>query len=397
MRKLTTSDSDNQVPKKKIDNFVSFVLAILPIFTPYASIQSIPFNVSLIIICCIVLLLNNAKIQLKRVKSIWFLWFSHAALSIMATLVTHYNMSLINSLAVGTISALGIGYMWSNSSFNNFIVHANRIGIFASLFLFIQAISLSFGMNPPSGRIPWLSLLDYSSFLETTWGFRLNSIFQEPSYFAIYILPLFVYNLKARKGVKSLIFFLAIILSTSSLGIISAFFIIVLFAWNEKINVFYIISLVGSVILVHLLLTNFSEFYSVSLYRSFDKMSNIFMDSEIRLNGQVYLFEYLPTINKFIGVGINQLQNYFMFKFNGVANYSNSFIVTLVNTGLIGILIYFSFILYIWKKVIRKGMFDYVVIFILIASVDYFIYNYFFYYILTYIFINNNFLEGDKL
>ncbi len=126
---------------------------------------------------------------MKEAKAIWYLWFSHFILSMLAAFNTLFNLSLLNSLLVGTIIAIGIAYMWSYCSLDNFIRFANNIGLVASFFLFLQAISLALGIDPPSGRILGLRLLDYSTFVETTWGFRLNSIFQEPSYFAIYVLP----------------------------------------------------------------------------------------------------------------------------------------------------------------------------------------------------------------
>jgi O-antigen ligase len=116
----------------------------------------------------------------------------------------------------------------------------------------------------------------------------------------------------------------------------------------------------------------------------------------MRLGGQLYLFDYLPPVNKFIGVGINQLQNYFIYKSQSVHNYSNSFIIVLINTGILGLIIYVLFLVFVGIRAIDNKTTDYFIIFVLIAVVDYFIFNPFFYYVLTFIFLNNRSLERKK-
>ena len=369
------------------ERIATIVLAISPILSPYSVLRIIPLNTFLIIIVCAFLFSMKAKINLKNYKFILILWFTHLLLSVSVTVFSSFSNSLLSSLIVGTVNVIGIVYLSSNSNFSLFVKYSNRIGIFSCLFLFSQAISLALGVTPLSGKIIGLNLLDYSSFVQTTWGFRLNSIFQEPSYFAIYTLPLFAYNLKNRKLIFTFIYFLALLLSSSSLGIIGGSIVVIYFLFVRRIKAIYTLGAIFIFSFIHLILINLSTFYQSSLIRSFEKINNILIDSQIRLSGNFYLFEYLPTSNKLIGVGINQMQNYFG---NGISNYSNSIVITVINFGIIGLVSYFIFLVFMGLLAKKEGRFEYFSIFILILLVDYFIYNSFFYYILVFVFIENN-------
>jgi hypothetical protein len=274
------------------------------------------------------------------------------------------------------------------TSFEIFIKATLFVGIISSLFLFIQAIYQVFNITPPSGRIPFLDLLDYASFISSTFGFRFNSFFQEPSYFAIYVLPLFAYSLGNKRYFLSFIFFFSLILSSSSLAILGSFLIIGYYIILNKNYRLKIISLLIVFSILNYVFMINSLIYEAFILRSLDKFNSIFVDSSIRFTGQVELFNLLPNINKLFGVGINQLQNYFgLFDIN-IPNYSNSFVIILFTTGIIGFFFYILFFLILFGLALSKNnRLIYFLILLSVASIDYFVYNPFFFYLLSFIFL----------
>lgn len=373
-----------------LEDLSTIILSVLPILSPYTFLGPISINIFLVLLFSFLLFICNLKINWGMVRFTWFLWIVHSFMSLISMLGTDPDPSHLYSLLVGTAMVVGIGYLWSNSDYTKFLKYSNAIGIFCCIYLFIQAICLSLDITPPSGRILGLHLLDYASFVQNTWGFRLNSIFQEPSYFAIYTLPLLSYNLNKKAWLTSLVYIFALILSSSSLGIIGVVITVLYIFLFKKKNKKYIFASLTILLVIHFSFMSISEFYSTSFYRSIDKLQNIERDSQIRLQGQLYLYDYLEIGNQMYGVGINQMQNHFMRSGHIVYNYSNSIVVTLINFGLLGLSAYFVFIISIGILSVRLDISEYFIIFLAVALTDYFIYNSFFFYLLAFIFIKLN-------
>ncbi|WP_138205977.1 O-antigen ligase family protein [Haloimpatiens lingqiaonensis] len=375
---------------KKVKVISAIVLTILPILSPYAFFGPITLNMIIMGVSVFFLVIFKAKINKNIVIPVSLLWTTHMGLSLFSTFITTFNISLINSIVLISYSVLCISFLWCNCDFEIFTKYANFFGVISCIFIFIQAIFLAIGLEPPTGRLFNLKLLDYAGFVTTTWGFRLNSIFQEPSYFAVFSLPLLAISLKKNKFKLYLLYTIALILSSSSLGIIGAIIITVEHFLIEKRNIKQLLLIIMAVFIFHIIMYSTMDYYYNSFNRSLDKLLSIFESSnDTRLTGQVALFNYLPIINQIIGVGVNQMQNYFSGIIYGVYNYSNSFVVTLINTGIIGVLMYLIFIFYTVNRAKKTNRLIFVLIFIMVATTDYFIYNYFFFYILTFIYLNN--------
>ena len=330
----------------------------------------------------------NRRIDFKLIAPALLLWLSHLILSMQAVYTTNSNAALINSLIVVSYTVLCIAIIWSHCDFDSFAKYANYIGLFCCLYLFLQAIFLALGLNPPSGRLFNLPLLDYAGFVSTTWGFRLNSVFQEPSYFAIYLLPLLVINMQKQNYKFTMLIILALVMSSSSLGVIGSALVIVYYLLIEKKNIRQFIVIIVLALIVHLIMYRYSDYYVTSITRTIDKAMLITdVSNDGRFSGQIGLYQYLPVINQISGVGVNQLKNYFASMGLDVSNYSNSFVATLINSGIIGLISYIIFIGYTMYKSFKYKKIIFALIFIMIAATDYFIYNTFFFYLLTFIYV----------
>lgn len=367
----------------------AFILSVLPIFSPYAIWGSIPLNFMLLGLILFYFFIINMKLKINMAFPIILLWVFHLILSLISTFFYTFDISLINSLIFISISIVTISILWSFCDFDTFTTYANLIGFISCIFLFIQAIFLVMGAEAPSGKLVGLELLDYSSFVSTTWGFRLNSFFQEPSYFAIYILPLLAINLKKSNWKLATFYTIALLLSSSSLGILGAIFIIFYYLLFENKNIKSFLLFITLFFVIHLAFYYTVGFYNTSINRSMEKIMYLHEYSSIRFLGQINMFMLLPFYHQLFGVGVNQMQNYFSAMGYFVHNYSNSFVITLINTGTIGFIVYICFIVFSYFKSKSNKKEIFIFIFILIASVDYLIYNAFFFYLLAFIYLKN--------
>ncbi|PLR85414.1 O-antigen ligase family protein [Bacillus sp. V33-4] len=367
---------------------IAVILACLPVFAPYALFGFVPLNIWVIVLGFFVMIISRKKVNFKTSLPIIVLWGIHVLLSFLSAQFAIYNASLLNSILVTSFTLVGIIYMWSNCDFETFTKFANFLGITSCILLFIQAIFIARGSEPPSGRLFSMDLLDYAGFVSTTWGFRLNSLFSEPSYFAIYILPLLALSMSKKKYKLSLLYIISLVLSSSTLGIVGAAVVIVYYLLIEEKNIKLFISILCLTLILHWVFYNTIPYYNMSVNRSFEKISMIKEGhSDNRLYGQAYLYNHLPVIKQIVGVGVNQLQNYFSNRFPNIANYSNSFIITLINTGLIGLIAYVLFIIKTITFAPKRKRLVYAIIFLLVAATDYFIYNHNFFYLLAFIYL----------
>ncbi|MBP2657624.1 MAG: hypothetical protein H6Q69_656 [Firmicutes bacterium] len=367
-----------------------FVLAILPIFSPYILLGPISVNMILLCIATVLVLVLNSRFSINR--HISYLWLLHFFLSILAFFSTDYNIALFNSMLSISYSIICFSVLWSRCNIKVFEKYANYIGIGCCLFLFYQAVQLALGGEPPSGQLFNLPLLHYAGWVSETWGFRLNSVFQEPSYFAIFCLPLLAVNMQLKNYILSTIYILALTLSSSSLGILGALIIVVYYFLAEKRELKQSVLIILCILVVHILFFYVSDYYNTAFERSLDKVLSIFDGNDsvnIRILGQIYLFESLPEFNQIFGVGVSQMKNYFASIGVNVFNYSNSFIATLINTGIVGLMFYIVFHMVTTYYCYKRGRLIFDLIFVMICAIDQFIYNFFFFYLLTFIYLSN--------
>ncbi|PIC63988.1 hypothetical protein CSV79_08695 [Sporosarcina sp. P13] len=226
------------------------------------------------------------------------------------------------------------------------------ISLIISAFLFYQLSIVAVGGIPHNGVL-FKSLIEENSWSKSYM--RPNSFFSEPSYLAIYLLPVIGLLLNYQKYLLVLFFYSVLILSTSTLGIVGGGIILILYTvLNRKVKL-----LILTIIILFLFYVIAIKYFDLEWLMQFniDKTVNIQDRSQIRVAGYLEYFELIPTFNQIIGVGFGQLSNYF--KAYNLANYSNAFVLMLINFGIIGFLTYVLFIMWSFLKSKKEGFFLY--------------------------------------
>lgn len=377
------------IKNNRIESLTYFICAIslvlLPLLAPYKFFG--PFSAShiLLIIAYLFSILYTKRIYF--IKSLFFLFFIHSILSMGAYFIRIEEISTDQipiSLIYILINIILIMQVIKSTPKTYFIKSALIIGILSSIFLCYQYVLVFFNINPPDGKLPFLIFKETSGWanidVNNIYMRRVHSFFPEPSYFAIFILPLLAYTLSKNKVFISMFFLVSLFLSTSSLGIIVGLLLLILkFLKIENLKKKKKFLLVLSLIFIFFILFNNLDIFNYNT----EKIQNLGVNSDIRLIGYLDYFFILPDIFQIIGVGSNQFVYYFE-EYN-LKNYSNAFVISLLNFGFLG---FFALVIFIITRYMRyKQSRSFIIIFFIICCVDAFLYNMYFFYILSYIYI----------
>lgn len=187
------------------------------------------------------------------------------------------------------------------------------------------------------------------------YKFRPSSLFLEPSYFALYVIPcLYLTLIFEKKYLLSLLISFALILSTSGAGIglmaiiYVCFFIKLIIKLVEERKVSKVVEffLFFSTIMIALFLILFSSLFSRVLGGSFGA----------RISRGFIIFGKMNLNEQLFGVGINNLSNYLkMYSIRTIydeinLNYNASISSVLVQNGFFGIIILLIFAIFIYRK-----------------------------------------------
>ena len=96
----------------------------------------------------------------------------------------------------------------------------------------------------------------------------------------------------------------------------------------------------------------------------------------LRLFGNIEYFEHYPVVNKIFGTGFNQYAVYF----NLNKNYSNDFVTTLLDFGVLGITALVVMLFSVFKKLHKDGRI-YFLIFVIALGIDHIWFNIYFFYL----------------
>jgi hypothetical protein len=383
---------------KKINIFLcSFTLAIIPILSPYAFFG--PFSISHIFIFLSVSLTLIIYKRIKLIIPIFLLFTAHALLSTISyfsRINDLYVEEIFSNIIYTGINIFCIMQLIMGARREKFVNISMNIGIICSVFLLIQFALMMLNVNPPDGRIPGLTLGESKGWAEINinniYLRRLHSFFPEPSYYSIYLLPILALSLKEKKYKTALLFIITIFISTSSLGIISSVIILLIYLiTNKKLKETLLLS--SAILFIGLIWFYFGFGVENLLKYNSEKIMNLDENSSLRIYGYIEFYQLLPELQKIIGIGYNQLPMYFA-EYN-LKNYSNAFVLSLINFGFLGLL---SLLIFIINKYLnlKKDNRIFIVIFTIICAVDAFLYNMYFFYILTFVFIMEKSKE-DKL
>ncbi|MCW1929094.1 hypothetical protein [Bhargavaea beijingensis] len=373
----------------RVSNYAAIVLSIMPILGLYNFVG--PFTIVHIFILLTLFLIIISYKEITYKNPLIYLYISHFVCCIIVFFLRSNELNsekIIVSTFFTLFNVIIIVQLYMIANKKIFIKSSLIVGIVSTLFLFLQYFMMVSGINPPDGRLPFLDLNEHQGWapidINNIYQRRLHSIFPEPSYFAIYILPLLAYCLLNKRWFLSILFFISLIISTSSLGIIlgsSVLIIVLIYTFRNNRGTILTILVISAFGIMATKNNHITELLGYNI----NKISNLGTNSDIRLIGYIDYFKLMPTELKIFGIGYNQVPFYFS-EF-GLKNYSNAFVLTLLQFGIIGFLFFIGFIIYLLTQL---KAFDkiYILIFVVICSVDAFLYNFYFYYILTFIFLS---------
>lgn len=381
----------------RVDRILTCIMVLFPIFGPYAiTTGGLAITDSIMLFICLISLLRSRCLVTSKP---WFLLLLILVLeSLFAITFTKGTLSLSLAIRVGImffIYLFGCGYIWRYLDKDYFINMAVKIGLICAIFAVIQFIFVSAGFaNFYTGILPF-PLSKYSTFgslIDITGSIRVHSFFEEPSYLALYELPITAFCLQEKKYKIAIITAASCILSGTVLGILGLVIIVVATIFLGDLPLARKIQLVGImfsalIILCFLYLSNEAVNsminYYIGRYNSIGK--DLGRDSSSlnqRLFGNFYLFSNYSYFNKIFGVGINQYANYFR-----LANdYSNDIVCMLLNYGIFGLMCLVIVIINMFHNVRKQGLVQ-IIFFVIILFVDHIWFNEYFFYLLTWVMV----------
>lgn len=374
----------------------AFLIAILPILGPYSITTGGVGIVDIILIMVIMVsAIRNRYFTVN--KSLIFLLLFLGAISMVALVGTNSaRLSFSLSLKVYImfmIYTLGFGILCYNTDKEYLISVVQKIGILCAILAILQFVFVSAGFDEfYSGRLP-LPLNQYSAFgslRDITGAVRVHSFFEEPSYLAIYELPIIIYSLQRKEYKAVVILSVGCALSGTMLGIAG---LLVVFIGtlllgnttsNQKIGIIALaIMAIMTVVILYEKNASVHSMINYYLYRYNNISIDFGRDSSSvsqRIVGNLPLYSNYNMFNQLFGVGVNQYPVFF-----GLTNsYSNVVVSTLLNYGALGLIGLFAFMTKLFINVEREDVMH-VVLFLVIMCVDLVWFNEYFFYLLAWI------------
>lgn len=389
-------DNNNlkKVKNSFIESFSVFFVVIFPILEPYSILGiSITSILSMFIILLNFLYEKRIKISMKKEYMPLLIYvLLTCSLSLNGLLVLNNYQNLLNALVMQIVNIFAFIIAWQNIKFDKMISFADIVAYICSLYACLQFFMLVTGREVPIGKIPFLTI--HTTWVPEIWGFRFNSLFSEPSYFAIFLIPIFTVHFLKCEWKRTILFGIFILLSSSSLGIIAMITIILMQLFNRnlkfKIKIKLLLGIICFMIALNFILNN-SAILSNMLNRTLDKIIQIFDNqnntNDLRLFGYLKYYKVLPLKEKILGVGISQLQNYYLEHGYSLSNYSNSFVLTLINSGIIGFAMLVIYLINLFKISRRNRTEFFFIILFLTLMVDSILIGYRFYWLSMYIYL----------
>lgn len=373
-------------------------LAFLPIAGPYC----LPF-VGIGLADAIVLLVLGLFLLRKR-----FLILYKDLFCLLGLLAFGGTIGTVIAMTSGTVNVvlavkvfivfllyliMGSG-SWNEIEGERFASAAVTIGVIAAILCILQFVFVSIGFTSfYSGKLP-LPINKYSDFgslVDITGTVRAHSFFEEPSYFAIYEIPVAAYCLQKKKYIQLTIVVASVLLSATMLGmagLLVTFVTSVCFSQMKKDNKIKIFFAAAMALIVIILLASYNDYinrlfkyYSRRLLSVFD-FSRATSSSSQRIIGNLFLFGQYSFGNQLFGVGVNQYATYF----NLETDYSNDFVSTLLNYGILGVIILIGWSISLFRKGGRETV-VFISFFIFVLFFDHIWFNEYFFYLLTWVYL----------
>jgi len=372
----------------------AILLCLLPILDPYVLFGELMIVEFIAISLVLGAILSN-RITLNRTLIFLFLFF--IVLALMSGILssfweTDYFLQL-KVVVFQIINIVAFGFLWRKSGKENFLNVVVVVGVVAASLAIVQFVAVTLGFtNFYDGRLPFQVGTNNhfgGLFDRNTGDVRVHSFFEEPSYLALFELPVLAFCIKIGKIKSAIIVGISCILTGSMLGVFGVIFVLLYIILMDvsikkttKIELLF-----GIAVMVILGISLYKS--NITVHELFDYLINRMttMENELdrtnssvslRLLGNIALFNEYPFINKVLGTGFNQYAVYF----NLEKNYSNDFVTTLLDFGVLGIIALIIALFVICKKIDRDER-VYFFIFVIALAIDHIWFNTYFFYLLT--------------
>lgn len=326
-------------------SFIDWFLPLLQILTYYTLpvISSVGQMIMLVYILIYVFLHKKISLQIPKYLLV-FIIYGIPVQIITFSLNGGFNINRVINLIMVVVFTMTISMFQINKDF--FYKAYFWIGLITSIAIIIQAIQVFiFGQN-----VQHIMILPMEP--PEAWyseGLRPVGFFPEPQVYATFVLPLLVHVLTERKYVWGVFFSVAIVASTSSLGVLC-----VLGIWAYVV-IFSDLSVKRKVAIILMAVVVLGIIISTPLFTyAIEKVANTDYSNNARLTRGFYIWSELKPIEQFFGIGMNNLAYYLdtgklvltdrLSVLMRDPSYVTSVAQLLIYWGVIGTIIYFIFV-----------------------------------------------------
>lgn len=379
---------------------VGFFLAIAPVLDPYIIVEigsGITIKVNDIFMILLGILCFSKSIHLERKTDFLIFWLiGLGMISVLGNIGSNTVISnSFKNIFVWMIYAIFLAYIWKRPCRESFFKWLEIIALIAACIVIIQFVFGYLGISMWDGKIPGLQLSKYDGWAgyidRNTGDIRPNGIFQEASYFGIYVSVAYAQTLKEERIIRSIIYAIAMLITTSMVSIVALVAItVIILVERKKIDLsskmtrrIIAIIIIAIVAMVYLSSRNEAIGDSISYIRK--RIVNFNSDlngarmssTKYRILGQISLFDKYTFWQKVFGVGVAQYSTLFFVK-----PYSNIWVTTILNSGILGLIFLIICVVLMFKRVQRENI-VYTIVFLLVISADYQWFSWYFFYLIT--------------
>jgi len=291
--------------KKNITILYSLVFAIFPILSQYKLMRGVDIGLLLMVLIGALAFFTLKKVYIEKnsLRLIFFIYL-HSLLILFIAPIYLDKVIIIKHLIFFAIYYYVLIISINILDREYFYKCYKAIAIIIVLILYYQAFTCFITGNTFTNK--------YIYYINI--GNRFSSVFNEPTAFAAYLIPLLIISMERHEIIFSSFLVIALILSTSSLGILSCFFIIfynLLKNINHRRkskkfkNILYSISLIIIVFFI-----TFQFFYSDFYSFARNKIVNIDYKEDVRFSKGPIIYYLTSLTGKIFGVGIGNIANY---------------------------------------------------------------------------------------
>lgn len=347
----------------------AILLAVFSIFAQY-SLPIMSYGLIFATIYGVICFLFKGRIVLNKgilYFTVWCIISQFVIYLYSDTFEKNQNTYFFMFVSIFLVATLG--YIEKESFFKVYYV----VGIICSILVIVQFI-LGNLIGIPQSAIQILPVAAEDMHFWIQNSSRSSGLFTEPQAFCSYILPLLILLLFKRRFTSSFFISIAILLSTSSQGIILALVVwgyyLVIYEKNVVKKYFRFLAGTIAIILTIVVMRRIPMFEPI-----IDKIFAInLFGYDIRLTKGFQIYFAMPNWDKFTGIGFGNLRDYILngnFNFfwirltrSELLGYITTMSNVLVSFGIIAFLLYINIFIQNWKSGTPEAKLMLIIIFI---------------------------------